>query len=81
MGIGKKFIDSMDLNPNKEETKKESKEGRKKKKKIGIILMILGVAMYFINIITYRRWGIDIDMLGALIFIIGLIITIDKWKK
>jgi len=44
--------------------------------KIGIILMIAGVAMQFLNIITYGLWEIDIDILGAMIFIIGLIIII-----
>ncbi len=51
-------------------------------KKIGIWLMIIGFAMQFINIITYGQWGIDIDIFGALIFIIGLIIWLvtRDWK-
>lgn len=49
-------------------------------KKVGIWLMIIGIAMQFLNIITYGQWGIDIDIFGALIFIIGLIITILKWN-
>jgi Na+/proline symporter len=44
--------------------------------KIGIILMIAGVAMQFLNMITYGLWGIDIDIFGAMIFIIGLIIVV-----
>lgn len=49
-------------------------------RKTGILLIIVGVAMQFLNIITYGYWGIDIDIFGALIFIIGLVITIVKWK-
>ena len=33
-------------------------------KKLGIILMIIGVAFQFLNMITYGLWEIDIDMLG-----------------
>ena len=50
-------------------------------RKVGIILMIVGIAFQFLNIITYVYWGIDIDIMGLLIFIIGLIITIVKWKS
>jgi hypothetical protein len=45
-----------------------------KLKKWGLILMAIGVAFQFINIITYGLWEIDIDILGVLIFIIGLVI-------
>jgi len=44
-------------------------------------MMIIGVAMQFLNIITHGYWEIDIDILGVLIFIVGLIITIVKWNK
>jgi len=49
----------------------------------GIWLMIIGFAMQFINIITYGLWQIDIDIFGALIFIIGLVFWLVKrdWKK
>lgn len=50
-------------------------------RKFGIYLMLIGVAFQFLNIITYGYWEIDIDILGALIFIIGLIIMIVRWKK
>lgn len=50
-------------------------------RKMGIILMIVGIAMQFLNMLTYGLWGIDIDIIGALIFIIGLVITIIGWKK
>jgi len=42
--------------------------------------MIIGIAFQFLNILTYGLWGIDIDIFGALIFIIGLAITIVRWK-
>ena len=50
-------------------------------RKSGIILIILGIAMQFINIITYGYWGIDIDIIGALIFLVGLVLIIVGWKK
>lgn len=50
-------------------------------RKVGIILVIIGVAMQFLNMLTYGLWGIDIDIFGALIFLIGVIITIIGWKK
>ena len=64
--------------------KEKIKEKMAKKlitKKLGIFMIIIGIAFQFINIITYGYWGIDIDILGMLIFIIGLVITIIKWKK
>ena len=50
-------------------------------KKLGIWLIITGVAFQFINIITYGLWKIDIDLLGALIAIVGVIIVIVKRKQ
>lgn len=50
-------------------------------RKAGIIMIIIGIAMQFLNIITYGQWGIDIDIFGALIFIIGIVIMIMGWKK
>lgn len=50
-------------------------------RKFGIYIMILGIAFQFLNIITYGYWGIDIDVIGALIFIVGVIITIIRWRK
>lgn len=49
-------------------------------RKLGIWLVIIGIAMQFLNIITYGLWGFDIDILGALIVIIGIIIMIARWK-
>jgi len=50
-------------------------------RKTGIYLMIIGLVFQFLNIITYGYWGIDIDIIGALIFIVGLIVMIIRWKK
>lgn len=50
-------------------------------RKLGIWMMITGIAFQFLNIITYGNWGIDIDIFGAVIFISGLAITIVRWKK
>ena len=50
-------------------------------KKIGIGMIILGIAFQFLNIITYGYWGIDIDIIGALIAIVGLALIIIFWKK
>ena len=45
-------------------------------RKFGIWMMAIGVAFQFLNIITYGNWGIDIDIFGALIFIVGLILVL-----
>ncbi len=50
-------------------------------RKLGIYIMILGIAFQFLNIITYGYWEIDIDIMGVLIFIVGLVIMIVKWNK
>ena len=50
-------------------------------RKVGIYMMIIGIAFQFLNILTYGYWGFDIDMLGALIFIVGLVVMIIRWKK
>jgi len=50
-------------------------------RKAGIWMIVIGIAFQFLNIITYGNWGIDIDILGALVFIIGLVMTIVYWKK
>lgn len=50
-------------------------------RKIGLVLMIIGIAMQFLNILTYGLWEIDIDIFGALIFLVGLVIIIVWWRK
>ncbi len=53
----------------------------KLRKKWGIILMIIGIAFQFLNILTYGLWEIDIDIIGALIFIVGLVMFIISLIK
>jgi hypothetical protein len=43
--------------------------------------MIIGFAIQFINYFTYTYLNIDIDIFGALIIIIGLLIMVIWWKK
>ncbi len=42
----------------------------------GIIVCAIGIAVFLLNFVTYGLWEIDIDILGAMIFILGLVITI-----
>ncbi len=49
-------------------------------RKLGIWMILAGIVFQFLNIITYGYWGFDIDLLGALIFIIGLAVMIIRWK-
>jgi hypothetical protein len=50
-------------------------------RKIGVYMMIIGIIFQFLNIITYGYWEIDIDIIGAFIFILGLTVIIIRWKK
>lgn len=45
-------------------------------RKTGIILCAIGIAVFLLNFLTYSLWGIDIDILGAMIFVLGIVITI-----
>ena len=49
-------------------------------RKNGMGLCIIGIAIFLFNFITYSLWGIDIDILGAMIFILGLVIVIACGK-
>jgi hypothetical protein len=49
-------------------------------RKMGIWISIIGVVIFMFNFITYNLWEIDIDVLGAIIFILGLIIIIACGK-
>lgn len=49
--------------------------------RIGLWMVIIGLAAQFINIITYGLWGIDIDILGMLVLVIGVVLCIIGWKK
>ncbi len=50
-------------------------------RKAGIILIVIGIIMQFLNIITYGYWEIDIDIFGVIIIIIGIVITVIGWRK
>ena len=49
-------------------------------RKNGIWLMIIGIAMFLLNFVTYSLWEIDIDVLGVMIFILGIAMTIACGK-
>jgi hypothetical protein len=49
-------------------------------RKNGIMLGILGIIIFLLNFLTYTLWDIDIDILGAIILIMGLVITISCGK-
>jgi hypothetical protein len=45
-------------------------------RKNGIWLCGIGIVIFLLNFLTYNLWEIDIDILGAMIFFLGLVITI-----
>ena len=49
-------------------------------RKNGIVLSVIGVAIFLFNYFSLKMWNIDIDILGAVIFILGLVITIAAGK-
>jgi hypothetical protein len=49
-------------------------------RKNGMWLCFVGVAIFLLNFLTYSLWEIDIDILGAMIFILGLVIAIASGK-
>ncbi len=46
-------------------------------RKKGFVLLVIGIVIFLLNFLTYGLWNIDIDILGAVIFILGLVITIS----
>lgn len=50
-------------------------------RRTGICLCILGVAMFLLNYFTSTWWNIDIDILGAMIAVLGLVIVIATSSK
>ncbi len=50
-------------------------------RKNGVWLCIIGIAVFLLNFITYSLWEIDIDILGVMIFILGLVIAIACGKS
>jgi hypothetical protein len=49
-------------------------------RKTGIWTSAIGIAIFLLNFLTYTLWKIDIDILGAVIFILGLVIMIAAGK-
>ena len=45
-------------------------------RKNGIWLSVIGIAIFLFNFITLKLWNMDIDILGAMIFVLGLVIAI-----
>ena len=50
-------------------------------RKNGIWLCVIGIVIFLLNFLTYSLWEIDIDILGAMIFVLGLVITIAYGKS
>ena len=49
-------------------------------RKNGLVLSVIGVAIFLFNYFSLKWWNIDIDILGAVIFILGLVIAIACGK-
>jgi len=50
-------------------------------KRTGICLFVIGIAMFLLNYFTSTWWNIDIDILGAMIAVLGLVIIIANSSK
>jgi hypothetical protein len=50
-------------------------------RKTGIWVSAIGIAIFLLNFITYSLWEIDIDILGAMIFVLGMVIVITCGKS
>ena len=50
-------------------------------RKNGIVLSIIGVVIFLFNYFSLKWWNSDIDIFGASIFIIGLIILFIQRKQ
>ncbi len=49
-------------------------------RKNGMWMGVIGIAIFLLNILTSTLWGIDIDILGVMIFVLGLVIAIACGK-
>ena len=49
-------------------------------RKNGIVLSVIGVAIFLFNYFSLKWWNIDIDILGAMLFVLGLVIAIACGK-
>ena len=50
-------------------------------RKNGIWVCVIGIAIFLLNFLTLTLWDIDIDILGAMIFVLGLVIVISCGKS
>ena len=50
-------------------------------RKNGILVCVIGIAIFLLNFLTLTLWKIDIDILGAMIFVLGLVIAIACGKS
>ena len=50
-------------------------------RKNGIWLFVIGIAMFFLNYFTLTWWNIDIDIIGVMIAVLGLVIAIAAGKS
>ena len=50
-------------------------------RKLGIWICVMGIVILLLNLLTYSLWKIDIDILGAMIFVLGLVIVIAGGKS
>ena len=50
-------------------------------RKNGIWVCVIGIAIFLLNFLTLKWWNIDIDILGAMIFVLGLVIAITCGKS
>ncbi len=45
-------------------------------RKNGIWLCVIGIVMFLLNFFTSTWWNVDIDIIGAMIVVLGLVIAI-----
>jgi hypothetical protein len=50
-------------------------------RKNGIWACAIGIAIFLLNFLTITLWNIDIDILGAMIFVLGLVIAIAAGRS
>ena len=50
-------------------------------RKTGIWIIIIGIAIFLLNFLTYTLWEIDIDIFGVMVFVLGLVLAIACGKS
>jgi hypothetical protein len=46
----------------------------------GIWVCVIGIVIFLLNFFTLKWWNMDIDILGAMIFVLGLVIVLASGK-